>query len=73
MFAIIALLVILLLAVAFMPQPETPDPTKEDFETPTAKEGDPVGVVFGTVDIKSANTVWYGDIKATAIRVKVGK
>lgn len=61
-------LLIVLVIIAFLFQPEIPDPSREDFETPTAREGDPIGVVFGTVDIKSANTVWYGDVRSTAIR-----
>lgn len=73
MWWVIALVVILLIAVALMPQPEVPEPTKEDFETPTAREGDPVSVIFGECDVKSANTVWVGDIKADAIRSSGGK
>lgn len=68
MWWIIAILVILVIAIALMPIPEISDPTKEDFETPTAREGDPVSVVFGEVDVKSANCVWYGNLKVTAIR-----
>lgn len=38
-----------------------------DYQAPTAEEGRPVPVVFGTVWIEAPNTVWYGDVQSTPI------
>ncbi len=74
MWTFIAYLVVVIIAAIFLtPTPETPDVDKEEFETATAKEGDVVPVIFGTVDIRSPNVTWYGDTKTVAIRKKGGK
>lgn len=39
-----------------------------EFEFPTAEQGRPIPVLFGTRRITAPNVVWYGDISATAIR-----
>ncbi len=41
-----------------------------DFNFPRSKEGDPVGLVWGTVKLKSPNTIWAGDFEAQAIKKK---
>lgn len=38
-----------------------------DIDAPTAEEGRPICVLFGTKRIKGPNVVWYGDIKTQAI------
>lgn len=43
----------------------------EDVQYPRAKEGDPVPIIFGTVRLRSPNTIWYGDFEAQAIKEKV--
>lgn len=43
-------------------------PEAGKLDVPTAEEGIPVSVVFGTVLIKKPNCVWYGDSKTTEIR-----
>lgn len=75
MWAAIAVLVISVL-VQYALQPKTPQPQAaelKDFYAPTADEGRPVPVVFGTVLVRSANVVWYGDLRTTPIRSKGGK
>lgn len=75
MWAAIAVLVVSVL-VQYALQPKTPQPQAaelKDFEAPTADEGRPVPVVFGSVLVRSANVVWYGDLKTTPIRSKGGK
>ena len=64
-----------LIAAALAPRPPkaAPPAALEDFNAPTADEGRPVPVIFGTVLIKSANVVWYGDLKIKAIRTKSSK
>lgn len=74
MWPFIAYLVVIILAAIFLtPKNDIPDIDKEEFQTTTAKEGDVVPVIFGTVDIRSPNVTWYGDTKAVAIRKKGGK
>lgn len=75
MWTAIAVLVISVL-VQYALQPKTPQPQApefKDFDAPTAEEGRPVPVVFGTVLVRSANVVWYGDLRTTPIRAKGGK
>ncbi len=66
---IVALLAALLLAPR--PKPQSQQPSQ--FTATTAEEGREIPVLFGTRDIKSANVVWYGDIKTVAIKSKSGK
>jgi len=42
-----------------------------DFSFPRADEGDPVPLFWGTIRLKSPNTIWYGDFKAVPITEKV--
>ena len=57
-------------------RPETAEPkpaSLSDVDAPTAEEGRPIPVVFGTVLLRGANVVWYGDLVADPIRKKGGK
>lgn len=38
-----------------------------DVNAPTAEQGRAIPVVFGTCLIKSANIVWYGDLKTIPV------
>lgn len=40
----------------------------EAFKSTTAQEGSPVGVLWGTRDIKSSNITFWGDVKTVAIK-----
>lgn len=42
-----------------------------DFKFPTAMEGRPVPIVWGTVKQEGPNVVWYGDLRSRAITEKV--
>lgn len=42
-----------------------------DFQVPTATEGRVVPIIWGRVNIKGANTVWYGALEARRIRKKI--
>ena len=44
-----------------------------DVDAPTAEEGRPIPVVFGTVLLRGSNVVWYGDLEADPIKKKGGK
>ncbi len=72
-FFVIAL-VALVVGYALAPKPSgQQNATQGTVEAPTADEGREIPVLFGTRDIKGANVVWYGDIKAVAIKKKGGK
>ena len=45
----------------------------DDFDLPTAEEGRPIPVVFGTMLLRGPNVVWAGDLKVDPIRKKGGK
>lgn len=65
----VAFLVQLLVGVALqvigyllMGQPKTSkSDAVQDLENPTAEAGRPIPVVFGEVEIKGLNVIWYGD------------
>lgn len=61
------------ISYAMMPKPPSPEPPAEikDFDVPTAEEGRPIPVIFGTVKITGANVLWYGDVSTTAITKRV--
>src|SRR6185436_5887525 len=42
-----------------------------DFNFPTATEGRPVPLLFGTVKISGPNVVWYGDFVQEARTIEV--
>lgn len=66
--------VALVVSYAAMPKPQSSPPAGlGDFKVPTAEEGREIPVLFGTRDVTSPNVVWYGDLKAVAIRRKGGK
>lgn len=39
----------------------------QDVQAPTAEQGRAIPVVFGTCLMKSANLVWYGDLKVVPV------
>ena len=41
---------------------------ESEFDMPTAEEGKPIAVLFGTKRLKDPNVVWYGDITTQAIK-----
>ncbi len=61
--AIIIAVVAIILALVLAPKAAQHTPPEfEELDVPTAEEGRPIPVVFGTFTVKSTNTVWYGDI-----------
>jgi hypothetical protein len=74
-FVYLAILVVSVgVSIALAPKPTVPKPAQlSDFDVPTAEEGRPIPVVFGTVKVTGANVLWYGDLKTYAIRTKGGK
>jgi len=56
------------LASALAPKaPQPKSATLSDVDAPTAEEGRPIPVVFGTVWITGPNVIWYGDLRTTPI------
>lgn len=62
------------ITAALAPKPKPPKPASlGDFDAPTAEEGRPIPVIFGTVWCKGPNVLWYGDLNSVAIKSKGGK
>ncbi len=45
----------------------------DEFDIPTAEEGRPIPVIFGTVLITGPNVVWAGDLRVDPIKKNGGK
>jgi len=64
------------LYVAYTQTPRAPEaqpPILDISNTPTAEEGIPIPVVFGTRVLKNSNVVWYGDLKYEKVESEGGK
>lgn len=62
-------IVFTLISYWLSPKPQSPDPAElEDLGIPKVKEGDEVGIVYGTSWIRSPQIHWYGDFKSKAIK-----
>lgn len=48
------------------------EPEAGKLDVPTAEEGKPIPVIFGTVIIKDSNVTWYGDANTSAIKSQGG-
>ena len=69
-------LVLSAISYALSPRPKIEKPQAaglDDFSLPTAEEGRPIPVVFGTVLITGPNVVWAGDLNVDPIKKKGGK
>lgn len=58
---------------SIMNAPKAPDATIQTGEVPTAAEGRPIPVAFGTVLVRDPNIVWYGDLATKPILSDGGK
>lgn len=71
---VVVWVVSLVAAYSMMPKPQSAPPAGiGEIQAPTAEEGREIPVLFGTREIKGPNIVWYGDLKAVAVRKKGGK
>lgn len=62
-----------IVSIALAPKPKAPRAAAlEDFDFPTAEEGRPIPVVFGTVDISGPNVLWYGNLWVRPIKKRSG-
>lgn len=74
MWYLVVIVVAALISSALTPKPPEPKPASlSDVDAPTAEEGRPIPVVFGTVLLRGSNVVWYGDLQADPIKKKGGK
>ena len=55
------------------PGPKVPDATVQTGNGPTAQEGKPIPVIFGTGWVRDANIVRDGDLYTVPIKTKSGK
>lgn len=70
----IALLVIsLFVAASAAKRTSATPPSLQDFEVPTAEDGRPAVMVFGTVWIDDSNIIGYGDLRTLPIKATGGK
>lgn len=71
---LVYLIIVVVLAYALQPKAQNKKPpTLDELDIPTAEEGKPIPVVFGTWIVKSPNIVWYGDLGYTKIKSSGGK
>ncbi|MES3001328.1 MAG: hypothetical protein V4787_11610 [Pseudomonadota bacterium] len=62
-------IVVAAIGYALAPKPPRPKPASvTDFDIPTAEEGRPIPVVFGTVTVTGPNVIWYGDLSSKSIK-----
>lgn len=64
------------LVISYATGPKGENPRKvraASVEAPTAQEGLPIPMLFGTRVNRQPNIVWFGDIRTSAIRKKGGK
>lgn len=66
---VIYMVIAAVISIALAPKPPKPKAaTLDDFDLPTAEEGRPVPVVFGTLRVAGPNVLWYGDLRSKAIK-----
>lgn len=54
-----------------MPKPKAPKPgAVEQADDPTAEAGKPMPVLFGTVEMRENNILWFGDKTTRTYEVK---
>lgn len=71
---IAVLLIASYVAYALAPKPPKPKPASlSDFDIPTAEEGRPLPMIFGTHLVRGPNVIWYGDLGTEAIKSKTSK
>lgn len=72
MFYFVAFLLISAVASAFRPPTQQRDPATLDDLNPTTREGNTIGVVFGTRDVTDYNMAWMGDLSTVEINTGGG-
>lgn len=70
-YAFVMMIVSYAIQAAMAPKPQTP--ISGQLDVPVAQEGGTISVIFGTVLVKDANVIWYGDAATSEIRSGGGK
>jgi hypothetical protein len=71
---LVVMVVAALVSQALAPKPPEPKPASlSDIDVPTAEEGRPIPVVFGSVLLRGAYVVGDGDLEADPIKKSGGK
>lgn len=74
LYQLIIMIVASYVSAALAPKPPKPKPASlTDFDVPTAEEGRPIPVVFGTVWVTGPNVIDWGDLSARPIKSSGGK
>lgn len=70
-------LIVLVLAtvISYLLRPEVKqeNPSFDNMEDPVADAGMPIPVVFGTMQVKRLNVIWWGEKERTERRLAVDK
>lgn len=66
---LVKLAIMVALSYALAPKASSPKKaTLEDFNFPTAEEGRPYPILFGTRRITGSNVTWFGDLRIRKIK-----
>lgn len=69
---IVVFIAALFIASSMKPKANSKPPSSMNLDVPTAEEGRPIPVLFGTRDIKSPNILWYGGVRTTDVKSQGG-
>lgn len=70
-YAIVMMIISYAISASMAPKPQ--NAVAGNLDVPTAKEGDSIPVIFGTVMVKTSNVIWYGDPGTEDIKSSGGK
>lgn len=71
---LIYILIVIIIAIALQPKPPGIEPPSlSDIDVPTAEEGRPIPVVFGTYVVQSPNIVSYDSLGYNKVKTSGGK
>lgn len=54
-------IVLTVVSYLLMPKPKAPKTEITEAENPTAEAGIPMPVLFGTIETRAPNCIWFGD------------
>lgn len=67
------MLALMVISYIIAPKPKTEEPAVQEGQVPTASANAPIPVVFGEVELKQSNVVFWGDPDTKPIYTKSGK
>lgn len=66
-FLVVLVVIVIAIALSAKPPGQKP-PSLSEIDVPTAEEGKPIPVVFGTYVVQSPNIVWYGNLSYNKVK-----